>query len=147
MLRNVLAIVAGLVTAFATVMLIDKLGHLVYPPPAGLDFSNPAAVRPYLATLPVGAFIFILASSVVAAFVGTLAACHVGTANAMLFGAVVGGVVLAATIANFIAIPHPIWLSIATLGGVMLSTLFAIRLAPPTGSPPPELFDDDDHPG
>jgi len=147
MLRNVLAIVAGVVTAFLTVMLIDKLGHFVYPPPRGLDFSDPDAVRPYLATLPLAAYLFILASSVVAAFVGTLVACYIGTANATLFGAIVGGIILAATIANFIAIPHPVWLAVATLSGIVLSTLLAIRLAPPTGSPPPELFDDDDNPG
>lgn len=147
MLRNVLAIVAGVVTAFATVWLIGKLNHVVYPPPQGLDFSNPDAIRPYLATLPVGAYIFILASSVIAAFVGTLVACYIGTANATLFGAIVGGIILAATIANFIAIPHPVWLVVATLAGIVLSTLLAIRLAPPSGAPPPDLFDDADHPG
>ena len=68
MFRNAAAIVAGVVVAFVTVMLIDMLGHMVFPPPEGLDFSDPDAIRPYLATLPVGAYLFILASSVVAAF-------------------------------------------------------------------------------
>jgi hypothetical protein len=143
MFRNIAAVIAGIVTAFVTIMLIDKIGHMVYPPPEGLDFTNPDAIRPYLATLPVGAFLFILASSVVAAFVGTLVACYIGTANATLFGAVVGGIVLAATIANFILIPHPLWLSLATLIGIVVSTLLAIRVAPPSDSAPPDLFDND----
>jgi hypothetical protein len=129
MFRNFAAIVIGVITAFVTVMLIDKIGHLVYPPPAGLDFTNPDAIRPYLATLPIGAFLFILASWVIAAFVGTLAACYIGTANPNLFGATVGGIILAKTIENFIAIPHPHWLSLATLAGIILSTLLAMRLA------------------
>ena len=74
MLRNIAAMIAGVVTAFVTIMLIDKIGHMVFPPPEGLDFTDPDAIRPYLATLPVGAFLFILASSVIAAFVGTLVA-------------------------------------------------------------------------
>lgn len=147
MFRNVTAVIAGVVTAFLTVMLIDKLGHLVYPPPVSLDYTDPDAVRPYLATLPIGAFLFILASSVVAAFVGTMVGCYIGTANPTLFGVVVGGIILAATIANFIAIPHPLWLSIATLIGIVASTLLAIRLAPPSDAAPPELFTDDSDTG
>jgi hypothetical protein len=132
MIRNLGAFVIGVVTAFVTVMLVDKIGHMVYPPPPGLDFTNPDAIRPYLATLPIGAFLFILASSVVAAFTGTLLSCCIGTANPNLFGAAVGGIILAKTIENFIAIPHPLWLVLATLAGIILSTLLAMRLATPT---------------
>jgi len=132
MFRNLGAIVIGVITAFGTVMLVDKIGHMVYPPPPGLDFTNPDAIRPYLATLPIPAFLFILASSVVAAFVGTFIACCIGTANPRIFGAAVGGIVFAASVANFIAIPHPLWLSLATLSGIILSTLFAMRLAAAT---------------
>ena len=130
MFRNAAAIVAGVVVAFVTVMLINMLNHFIYPPPEGLDFSDPDAIRPYLATMPIGAYLFILASSVVAAFIGTLLACYIGRGSPVLFGGVVGGIVLAATIANFIAIPHPLWLSVSTLAGVVLSTLLAMRLAP-----------------
>jgi len=129
MFRNVMAFVIGVVTAFVTVYLINKASHIVYPPPAGLDFTNPDAIRPYLATLPIGAFLFILASSVVAAFVGTLVACFIGTSKPRTFGTVIGGFVFAASVANFIAIPHPHWLSLATLAGIILSTLLAMRLA------------------
>ena len=127
-----MAIVIGVITAFVTVYLINKVNHIVYPPPAGLDFTNPDAVRPYLATLPIGAFLFILASSVIAAFDGTLIACIIGTANSRIFGYVVGGFVFADSVENFIAIPHPLWLALATLTGVILSTLLAMRLAAAT---------------
>jgi hypothetical protein len=130
MFRSVGAIVVGVIVAFATVMLIDMVNHSVFPPPEGLDFSDPDAIRPYLATLPVGAFLLILASSVIAAFVGALLACHIGRGNPLLYGGVIGGFILAATIANFIAIPHPLWLVIATLAGIVLSTLLAMKLAP-----------------
>ena len=134
MIRNAAAFVVGIVIAFLTVRLIDMLGHMVFPPPAGLDFSDPSAVKPYLATLPIGAFLFILASSVIAAFAGTLAACHIGTTSSLNCAIVVGGMVLAATVANFIAIPHPLWLSIGTLVGIVASAWFAARLATPSSS-------------
>ncbi len=134
MIRNAAAFVIGIVIAFLTVKLFDMLGHLVFPPPAGLDFSDPSAVKPYLATLPIGAFLFILASSVIAAFAGTLAACHIGTIRPLNCAIVVGGMVLAATVANFIAIPHPLWLSIGTLIGIVASAWFAVRLATPSSN-------------
>lgn len=134
MIRNVAAIIGGIVTAFVTVMLIDMLNHVVYPPPAGLDFSDPQAIRPYFDTLPIGAFLLIMASSVVAAFVGTLVASYVGTIRPRNCAVVVGGMVFAATVANFIAIPHPMWLAVATLLGVVVSAWAAMRIA--TGSEP-----------
>jgi hypothetical protein len=134
MFRSVGAIAAGIVVAYVTVVLINMLNHELFPPPVGLDFSDPDAIRPYLATLPIGAFLLILASSVVAAFVGTLLACYIGKGNPLLYGGVVGGFILAATIANFILIPHPLWLVIATLAGIVLSTLLAMKLAPTAGT-------------
>ena len=58
MIRNAAAFVVGIVTAFGLVLLIEKLGHTIYPPPADLDWSDPAAVRPYIATLPIFALLF-----------------------------------------------------------------------------------------
>jgi len=130
MIRNVAAIIAGVGTAFLTVMLIDSLNHMIFPPPAGLDFSDPAAIEPYLATLPIGAFLLILASSAVAAFAGTMVASRIGTIRPFYCAVVIGGIVLAATVANFIAIPHPLWLSVATLLGIVASAWLAMRLAP-----------------
>ena len=134
MFRNAAALVVGVAVAFLTVMLIDYVGHMIYPPPAGLDFSDTSAIEPYLATLPIGAFLFILASSTVAAFIGTLVACYIGTIKPLNCAIVVGGIVLAASIANFIAIPHPSWLAIATLAGVVAAAWFAAQLAPASNS-------------
>lgn len=130
MMRNVAAVIFGVVSAFVTVWLIDMLNHFFYPPPAGLDFGDPAAIEPYLATLPIGAFLLILASSVVAAFIGTLVAIYIGTIKPLNCAVIVGGIVLAATIANFIAIPHPLWLSVTTLVGLVASAWLATKLAP-----------------
>ena len=129
MIRNAAAIIGGIVIAFLTVMLVDMLNHTIYPPPPGLDFSDPDAIRPYLDTLPIGAFLLIMASSVVAAFVGTLVASYAGTIRPRNCAIIVGGMVFAATVANFILIQHPTWLAIATLLGVVVSAWLAMQLA------------------
>jgi len=143
MFRNAAAILTGIFTAVAVYMLIKEIGDIVYSPPPGLSFSDTESVRRYHTQLPFGAFLIIFAKPVAAAFFGTLVGCYVGTANATLFGAVTGGIVLAHTISRFIAIPHPLWLSLATLIGIVLTTLLAIRVAPPSDAAPPDLFDND----
>lgn len=140
MLRNVLAAVAGIVTAFVLVMLIEKVGHLIYPPPADLDFSDPQAVRPYIATLPFLALLFPMIAWVIGAFSGTVVACKIGTADPLAFAGIVGGLVLAATIANLIVIPHPLWFSVVSLIAIAAGAWFAAKVAagPVTQAPTAE---------
>ena len=129
MLKNVAGAIAGIVVAFVLIMAVEKVGHLVYPPPADLDFSDPEAVRPYIATLPFLALLFPMIAWVLGAFVGTVVACKIGTANPLLFAAIVGGLVLAGTISNLILIPHPVWFSIVSLVAIAASAWFAVRVA------------------
>ena len=137
MARNVAAALAGIVTAFVMIMLIEKLGHIIYPPPADLDVSDPDVMRPYIATLPFLALLFPMIAWVVATFAGTVLACKIGTANPLAFAAVVGGLVLAGTIANLIMIKHPLWFSLVSLVAVAASAWIAARVSSGPGSPTP----------
>ena len=137
MVRNVAAALAGIVTAFVMIMLIEKLGHFIYPPPADLDFSDPDVMRPYIATLPFLALLFPMIAWVVATFAGTVLACKIGTANPLAFAAVVGGLVLAGTITNLIMIKHPLWFSLVSLVAVAASAWIAARVSSGPGNPAP----------
>ena len=143
MLRNFAAGLAGIVLAAAIYTLIRIVGDIVYVPPAGLDFSDAESVDRYHAQLPLGAYVFKFAKAVVAAFFGTMLAASIGTGASGYFGAVIGGIVLAYTISLFIAVPHPLWLVVATLLGIMLSTYVAVRIAPRSGDSATELFERD----
>ena len=143
MVRNVAAALAGIVTAFVMIMLIEKLGHFIYPPPADLDFSDPDVMRPYIATLPFLALLFPMIAWVVATFAGTVLACKIGTANPLAFAAVVGGLVLAGTIANLIVIKHPLWLSLLSLIAIIASAWIAAQIAASSGHADTESPTDD----
>ena len=118
--RNILAGVAGVVIAMLLVWLVEKIGHAVYPPPADLDFSDAEAMRAYLATLPLGALLFVAAAWFIGTLAGTCAACARGTAKPMKFAFVIGGLMLAATITNLAMIPHPMWFSVLGIAGVLV---------------------------
>lgn len=132
MFRNVAAAVVGLVIAFVLIMAIEKVGHVIYPPPPDLDFSDPEAIRPYIATMPMLALLFPMFAWMIGTFSGSLVACFIGTARPLGFAVVVGGLVVAGTVANLIVIPHPLWFSVVSLIGIVASAWLAMRLVPDT---------------
>ena len=127
--KNIAAGVAGIVIAGALVWLVEMIGHSVYPPPPGLDFANPEAMRAYIATMPIGAFLFVGGAWFIATLAGTFAACKIGDAKPMIFAIVVGGLMLIATAANLMMIPHPLWFSILGVIGILVAAWLGMTLA------------------
>ncbi|MGI9222106.1 MAG: hypothetical protein ACR2QS_13840 [Woeseiaceae bacterium] len=130
MLRNILAGIIGIAIAVAIVFLADKLSHMMYPLPNGLDTSDMEALRDHIATLPIGALLSVMAGWVVAAFVGAVVAGRIGDAKAWIHPTVVGGFVFTATTANLIAIPHPHWFTAVSLTAILASAWLAWRVTP-----------------
>ena len=129
MLRNIGAILAGLITTFALIFLIEMLGHSMYPPPAGLDFSDPDAMRPYVASLPIQALLFPMFAWFIGTFCGVLPASYIGTTRPIIFAAIIGMLVLAGTITTLIMIPHPLWYSVIAVIGIIGSAWLATSVA------------------
>ena len=127
--RNIAAGIAGVLIAFGLVGIVEMAGHAVYPPPANLDFSNEATMRAYIATLPLGAFLFVGGAWFIGAFGGTFAACKIGRAKPEIYALVVGGLMLAATAANLLMIPHPLWFSISGIVGIIIATWLGMTVA------------------
>jgi len=133
--KNIAAGIAGVIIAVALVWLVETIGHAVYPPPANLDFADPDAMRAYMATIPLGALLFVAAAWFIGTLGGTFAACKIGSAKPFTFAIVVGGLMLIATAANLIMIPHPIWFSILGVAGIFIAAWLGMMFATgPQGS-------------
>ena len=52
--RSILAVIAGVICAVLTVGMIESIGHWVYPPPPGVDISDPDQLRSIMDRLPTG---------------------------------------------------------------------------------------------
>lgn len=127
MLRNVFALIVGVVTAGLIIMAVEWTGHQAYPPPADFEFGDSEQTRAFMATLPTGAILFVGLAWAAGAFFGTVASALVGTLKPLHVGVVIGGFVLAGAIFNLIVIPHPWWFTIAAPIGILLATFGAIR--------------------
>jgi len=126
--RTVVAVVVGTVVAFVLVGVIEAIGEVVYPPPAGVDFGRPDQLASYMQRLPGGALAFVLAAWIVGTFFGGLVAAWIARSRTALAAAIVGALVLAATIANFVLIPHPAWMVAAGVVGIAIAAYLAGRL-------------------
>lgn len=129
MIRSILAGIIGVAIAIGIVAFNEKLGHMAFPPPDGIDFSDPDVIRPYLASLPAWKLLQVMAGWVVGVFVGILVASRIGNASPMVYTVVIGGLIFAATVANLIIIPHPMWFNVTGLGAIALSAWFARSIA------------------
>lgn len=118
--RRIVAVLAGVIVAGMVVALVEGLGHMIYPPPTGLDISKPEDQARLMEVIPPGAKIAV----VVAWFVGSFA----GAAVAMLIGkhafpgGVVAGLMVVASFATTQMFPHPLWMMV---GAVLLPLLAA----------------------
>lgn len=128
-LRRILAVLAGMVTGFVLVALVESAGHTVYPPPKDIDFTDPAALNAYVRSIPLGALLFVLLAWVVGTFGGAWVAARLAGRQPMLHAGIIGALLLAASVANLIAIPHPVWFSVSAVVLVPLSAWRAGRLA------------------
>ena len=130
MLRKLFGGLAGIIAAFAVITLVQMIGHQVIPPPSGMNPADPDSIREAMASLPIGAFLFVLLSYFLGAFTGSFVATWLGGVRVRSSATVVGGLVFAATVANLVMIPHPIWFSVVALAGIPVAAFFGARLAP-----------------
>jgi hypothetical protein len=112
---KILAVVAGIFVAVVIVFMFEAAGHSFWPPPPGVDVSNPEALKTLMPSIPLGAKVAVIVAWVAGAFGGGLVAARI--AKNARFAWIVGGVQLAFGIATMLSIPHPLAMWIA---GVLL---------------------------
>lgn len=134
MIRRLLAVIVGIAAAILMVMIIQKLGHSLYPPPADMDLNDQAYMKQYVANLPWGPLAFVIGSYVIATLVGGWLAVAIAGEKPLLYAAIVAAFVLAGAIMTVMTIPHPGWFTAAAVAGIILATVLAAALASHTGT-------------
>jgi len=109
-LRSALVLLGGVVAAAGAVGVMEALAGRLYALPPGTDPSNPESFRQAVATLPVQAFLILLAGWVLAGGIGSYIAARLATHARAAHGLIVAFFVLVATVGNLATIPHPVWM-------------------------------------
>lgn len=124
MLKNILGIIAGLATGVIVIMLVEGLGHMIYPPPEGTDLKDPEALKAIMHTIPLGAKIAVLVAWGLGVFTGGYVAGRIAE-NKTYPTLIVTMLLFAGAAATLIMIPHPLWMVI----GAILVTIAGLGLA------------------
>lgn len=127
--RGVGATVVGVLIAGLSIAGVEWLGHRLYPPPAGLQANDLEALAAHVATMPIGALLFVLLAWLLGVFLGGLAAAYLAGRRHRLYAGVVVAVILLGAIANFAMIPHPAWFMALTVLTLPLAGFAAAALA------------------
>ena len=112
MLRNICAVVVGLIAGMAFNMALVILNNALYPMPEAAFRNDVEALEVYISNLPLLAFLIILIAHVGQAFFGGLIAAVISKNSAMLCAMIVGTLSLIAGGFNMIAMMLPGWMSI-----------------------------------
>ncbi len=111
MLRNVFAVIAGLVVGMVVNMALVMLNaYVLFPMPEGTDMADPAQMNAYIATLPAVAFIVVLAAHLGQSFVGGWTAARLGASAPLVLAMIIGVLSLVGGIMNMMQIDHPAWM-------------------------------------
>ena len=59
MLRQIGGVLAGMIVGAIVIALIQGVGHVVIPPPPGTELKDMEQIKAYVATAPLGVFLFL----------------------------------------------------------------------------------------
>jgi MFS family permease len=133
--RGAVGTVLGTVAAGLSIASIERLGHLLYPPPVGLKPGHLDAIAAYLANAPVGSLLFVLLGWLSGAFLGGLLAAWIAGRRPRLYAGVIAALILLGAVANFAMIAHPVWFIALSIVTLPLAGFAAATLADRIGRP------------
>lgn len=121
--RKVASFVLAFLSAFIIMMVFEYVNSLLFPFPAGMDVMNLDAVRSFTDNLPWTGYILVFVGWMVASFVGGFIVTRVSKTSSWIPSFMVGLVLTALGIVNFLMIQHPAWMIVL---GVIVFIAFAL---------------------
>ena len=131
MLRTLLAIVAGLITAMLVIFGVEAIGLLLFPPPVGMRLETEADLAKLVAMSSPAAKAWLVFGWALGSFGGAWVAARISARHRRIAALAVAFFIVAGTVMNAMAIAHPLWMNVL---GILLPVplaLLAARLAGP----------------
>jgi hypothetical protein len=113
--RNILAVIIGLIIGNVVNMTVISVGHAIMPPPAGFDGNSMEGVASTIHLLQPLDFIVPFLAHALGPFVGVLAAMFIAASSHKTIAIIVGVLFLVGGIAANIMIPAPMWYRIVDM--------------------------------
>ena len=109
LLRNVLAVLAGIVLGSTANMALITLSPALIPPPAGVDITNPESLAKGMPLFEARHFVMPFLAHAVGTLVGALAAHLIAATRKEQLAYAIGALFLCGGVAASFMIPAPAW--------------------------------------
>ncbi|HYC72985.1 MAG TPA: hypothetical protein VEB66_17365 [Opitutaceae bacterium] len=129
LLRNIVAALAGAILAMVLIAGAEIITTRIYPAPEGVTIAEAIATR------PVGAFIAVLIGYFVGIAAGAWLAARISVSRHARQGMMVGVLFFAASLANLLKYPHPVWFWVGNLAVVPLAAWLGMHFGEPDERP------------
>ena len=119
-LKNILAVVAGLVLGSVVNMGLIMLSSSVIPPPDGVDVTNMESLKSSMHLFEPKHFIFPFLAHALGTLAGAFTAARIAAGHKMKFALGIGAFFLIGGIANVFMLPSPAWFTVLDLVGAYI---------------------------
>lgn len=126
MLRTLLAIVTGLITAMLVIFGVEAIGLLLFPPPAGIRLDTEADLAKLVAMSSPAAKTWLVFGWALGSFVGAWVAARISRRHRRIAALAVALFIVAGTVMNAVVIAHPMWMNLL---GILLPVPLALLAA------------------
>ena len=119
-LKNILAVIAGLIIGGTVNMGIIMISGSIIPPPAGADLTTEEGLKAAMHLMEPKHFVLPFLAHALGTFVGALVAAFIAANNKKRFAIAIGAVSLIGGVANVFMLPSPMWFNIIDLVGAYI---------------------------
>lgn len=119
-LRNVLAVIAGIVGGSVLNMGIIMMSGSVIPPPEGADVTTTESLKASMHLFEPRHFIMPFLAHALGTFAGAFLAALIAATHQMKFALAIGFFFLAGGIASVFMLPSPTWFTVLDLAGAYI---------------------------
>ena len=118
--KNILAVISGLILGSAVNMGIIMISGSIIPPPDGADVTTMEGLKESMHLFQPKHFILPFLAHALGTFAGAFLTGLLAVNHKMKFALGIGAAFLMGGIANTIMLPSPIWFTIVDLGGAYI---------------------------
>lgn len=114
-IRNILAVIAGLLVGGALNMALVEIGGKLIPAPAGADVTTMEGLKSSMHLFTPVNFLFPFLAHALGTFVGALLTAFFASSHKMWFALSIGFFFLVGGILNIVMLPSPLWFTLLDL--------------------------------
>lgn len=128
MLRLIFGVIAGLLVGILTVTVVEATGHAIFPPPPGVNLTDPGQMRTVMFKLPVGALAGVLLGWGLGVMAGACSANLIAGRRAVA-GRIVSLCLIGLAAWTMATIPHPTWFVVSAVTLSLAAAWLADRIS------------------